>query len=246
MCVGKPRVERKDGDFDGEADKERDIEHDPYVEAFQPGVVGSLVHVVEHVEGVGARLRVHRVEVEGEHDQEHENRPQEGVEEKLDRRVLPSRPPPDADQKVHGQEHDFPENVEEEKVKGAENTHHPRLEQKKEGHVSLDLLLDVPRPYHGEEGEQGREQNHGDADPVHADKVLDIERPDPGVVLYELERPVVRDAGQCPVEREKELHRQKDRNEGEQGSDDLYHVVLPPGDEENEERAQEGQKNHQR
>src|SRR5947209_5097757 len=68
------------------------------------------------------------VEVENKHGNEHEHAAEQRVEEELDRRVLTPRPAPDANEKVHGQQHQFPENVEEEEVHGAEDTDHGSIE----------------------------------------------------------------------------------------------------------------------
>ena len=57
-----------------------------------------------------------RREVEVEQRDQHQHRAEQRVEEELDRRVLVPRAAPDADQEVHRQEHDFPEDVEEEEV----------------------------------------------------------------------------------------------------------------------------------
>ena len=102
------------------------------------------------------------------------------VEEELDRRVLAPRPAPDADQEVHRQQHDLPEDVEEEEVERAEHAHHAGVEQQEQREVALDRLVDAPRGERCRWNDQQRgQQHHGDADAVDADEVLDVEARDP-------------------------------------------------------------------
>ena len=53
-------------------------------------------------------------EIEHQDRDQHQHRAEQGVEEEFDRCVLFSRSSPDADEKIHRQEHHFPEDVEQE------------------------------------------------------------------------------------------------------------------------------------
>jgi hypothetical protein len=112
-------------------------------------------------------------EVEVEDADEQQDGAEERVEEELDRRVLPPRAAPHADQEVHRQEHHLPEDEEQEEIEGAEDAHHARVEHEEEREVALHAVRDPERREHAEEAEERREQHHRDAEPVDADEVLD-------------------------------------------------------------------------
>ena len=82
---------------------------------------------LDDVEGAGG-------EVDAEDGQQHEHRAGHRVEEELDRRVLRPvlRLAPDADQEVHRDEADLPEDVEEDQVERDEHAQHAHFEQQEE------------------------------------------------------------------------------------------------------------------
>ena len=67
--------------------------------------------------------------VEHQNCQQHQHAAQQRVEEKFDGRILATRATPDTDQKIHRQQHHFPENVEKEKVECDKNAQHARFQQ---------------------------------------------------------------------------------------------------------------------
>src|SRR5438132_8552262 len=95
------------------------------------------------------------VEVEGEESEQHQNAAEKRVEKKLDGGIFASRPAPDADEEVHGQQHEFPENVEEEKIQGDEYAHHAGIQQEEERKVSFDRLVNSPG---GEDAKEAQER----------------------------------------------------------------------------------------
>jgi len=58
------------------------------------------------------------VEVECQDREQHDDGAGEGVQEEFDGGVEAALASPDADEEIHGNEHDFPENIEEKEIKG--------------------------------------------------------------------------------------------------------------------------------
>jgi hypothetical protein len=59
-----------------------------------------------------------------ENGQQHQQRPGHGVEKELDRGIDAARATPNADEKIHGHQREFPEDVEEEQVLGQKDAEH--------------------------------------------------------------------------------------------------------------------------
>ena len=101
--------------------------------------------------------------------QQHQDRAGHGVQEELDGGVDAPRSAPDADQEVHRDEREFPEDVEQEQVLRQEDADHAHFEQQEEDHEILDALLDrCPGGEDGDGGEEGGQQHQQDAQAVHA------------------------------------------------------------------------------
>jgi len=125
-------------------------------------------------------------EVEHQHGDQHQHRAEERVQEELDRRVLPPRAAPDADQEVHRQEHHLPEHVEQEEVERHEHAEHAGDEQQEEHVVGLDVLRDRPAGGTGEHREERGEHHERHADAVHTEQVLDVEGRNPRLLHHRL------------------------------------------------------------
>jgi hypothetical protein len=126
---------------------------------------------LEQVGGVDPRLGV-MGEEDHQDGHQHQHRAQQGEQEELHRRVDPPRAAPDADDEVHGNQHQLPEDVEEEHVQGHEGPQHPHLQQLQGEHEPLDPLLDrlVGRKY-GNRREEGGQHHQEQADAVDAQVV---------------------------------------------------------------------------
>src|SRR5207247_2140664 len=81
------------------------------------------------------------VHAEVQNCQQHQQRSGHRVEKELDGGVLAARPAPNADQEVHRDEGEFPEDVEQEQIEREEYAEHPRLKNEQEGVVFLDAIL---------------------------------------------------------------------------------------------------------
>src|SRR5207249_11709361 len=114
------------------------------------------------------------VEIEGQESEQHQNAAEKRIKKKLDGRIFAPRPAPDADEEVHGQQHEFPENIEEEKIQGDEYAHHAGIKQEKERKVSFHGLVNSPGGEDAQETEQRGQEHHGDAETIDAHKVFDV------------------------------------------------------------------------
>ena len=81
-------------------------------------------------------------EIEREDREQHQDAAEQSVQKEFNRSIFASRAAPDADQKVHRQQHDFPKNVKEKKIQGTKDSHHAGVEQKKQREVTLDGFFD--------------------------------------------------------------------------------------------------------
>ncbi len=192
--VGEPGVEREHRDLDREGQEEREEGAD--LERVGEAAGRRVGAQRLEVEGAGPRaavpglVRIRR----GEDGHEHQQRPDERVQDELDRGVDPVGAAPDPDDQVHRDEHDLPEDVEQEGVEGEEHADHPDLEDEERDHVFLDPDLDRPEAREQGDPRQGRgqdDQRHRQA--VGAQLVLDAEVGDPGHVLDELEAGAARE-----------------------------------------------------
>ena len=238
MRVGQPGVEREHGHLDGEAEEE--AEEDPELQSGRDEMP-DLVEAqhVERVAGVqpgnveeGYAAVV--VEVERQDREQHQHRPAQRVEEKLDGRVQLAIAAPDADEEVHRHEHHFPEDVEEEKVQRAERADHARLQQEQEHVVLLLAGCDggIGR-VDSNQAHQRRQQDQQQRDPVDAERVTDAQLRNPVELLAELEQPV---AGPFGIERGPEEQRDREVDCRGGGSDDLDEPRVCLIDEEDDDQ----------
>ena len=143
---------------------------------------------LQQIEAVGAGRRLVQPRQADDGDQ-HQHAAGHRVEDELDRGVDALVVAPDADQEVHRDQHEVPEDVEEEEVERAEDADHRRLEQQHEDRELLDLLLDaLPRRQQRDRRQEAGQHEQHQAEAVDADVVLDAERGIHGSALDELER----------------------------------------------------------
>ena len=117
---------------------------------------------VRHREGVAC-------DAKPEDGKQHQDGTSHRVQEELDRGIQAARAAPDADQEVHRDEGEFPEDVEQEQVLRQEHAHHAHFQQQEEDHEILDAVLHRrPRGEDGDGRQEGRQQDEQDAQAVHA------------------------------------------------------------------------------
>ena len=113
--------------------------------------------------------------VEGDDGHQKEHRPGQGVEEELDGGVHLPGPAPDRDEQVHGDEHGFPQHVEQDEVQSHEHAQHGCFHEQQADHEFLDPLADVfPRTQHAQGHDQGGQQHEQKGDAVNSQGVVDV------------------------------------------------------------------------
>ncbi len=120
-------------------------------------------------------------EVKRQQRDQDEDAAEQGVEEELDGGVLAARAAPDADQEVHGQEHDFPEDVEQEEIQRQERAQHAGFQKQKQHAVAADETVDLPASDHGQKRQHCGQDHERHADAVGAHVVVDVEVRDPRI-----------------------------------------------------------------
>src|SRR5262245_2663591 len=77
-----------------------------------------IINQLDNVEGELASpvVRIAVEEVQRQNTQQHEHRAKQRVQEELDGRIQAPPMAPDANQEIHRHQHDFPEDVEQEKI----------------------------------------------------------------------------------------------------------------------------------
>ncbi len=112
---------------------------------------------------------------------QHQQAPRHGEEEKLDGRIDLSFAAPDADQQIHRDEHDLPEDVEEEEVMGEKRAEDAGGQQQQGSAEQRPVGLDaLPRAEHHDRQQQDRQQHQRHGDAVDGQVVSDAETGDPG------------------------------------------------------------------
>ena len=186
--IGQPGVEREERHLDGEGQGERREEPDLQVR--------RQLHPLQLQQVEGVRLRL---EIEHQDGDEHQRAAEHGVDEELDRRVDPPlhdpaaevvgavRIAPAADQEIHRDQRQLPEDEEEYQVERHEDADHPRFEQQHQGQVRAQPLAD---PFPGEDQHEHRdqrgEQHQEQAQAIDAHQVFDVELRHPGRAFDEL------------------------------------------------------------
>ncbi len=92
-----------------------------------------------------------------------------GVQEEFEGGVNAALVAPDADQEVHGDQRNFPEDEEQEEIERAEDANQSKFKQQQERKELFDVLVDgLPRHQHAERRKKGGEHHQPQADAVHA------------------------------------------------------------------------------
>ena len=179
--VRQPGMERKQRHLDGEREAERGEQPALHVRGHvQRGQM-------QQVERRAADLRVVQRRQVQDGDQ-HQQAAGQRVEQEFQRRVDTPLAAPHADQKIHRDQHDFPEDVEQEQINRDEGADHPGLQNEEADQVFLDPLGHAaPGGQHHQRRQQRGQQDQEQTDAVHAYVVGHAEVGNPGVVLDELE-----------------------------------------------------------
>src|SRR3989304_2294257 len=185
-----------------------------------------------HVEGVETGIAV-----EPEDAHQHQGTSEDRVYQELHGRVLSAARAPDADEEVHGQQLDLPEEEEDQEVQGGEDAKDSGLQDEQQGKVFLDPEIDVPGGQDRQKAEHGGQNDQGHTEAVDGQEVLYAKLGYPGYLLHELQR-----RGPADVEGGEKAQGYEEGHQGEDGRRPPHgpHVVL--ADEADDYGAQDGQR----
>ncbi len=204
---------------------------------------GGLVQGL-NAEGVLAGL-MEIVEVQEQHGKQHQHRAEQRVEEELDGGVKFSRAAPDADQQIHGDQHGFPENEEEEEIERHEDAQHAGLQDQKPDVVFLHPVLDRgPRGEDRNPAQQRGQHDQQEGNAVDAEDVAGADRRDPvvGRAFHELE------AGFEALRPEPRHQRDRNQQAGQRENicDPADGVFVLFGDKDEQQRADQRREQNDR
>src|ERR1035437_8596911 len=167
---------------------------------------------------------------------QHEQAAHQGEQEELDRGIDLSGPSPDPDDEVHRDEHGLPEHIEQEEVRGAEDTGHAGLQEQQRGKETAFAVADiVPARDDDDAAEQRGEKDEQGRDAVDAEAVVNVEAPDPQDVLGELH------AGQVGVEAQQHDGRKHESGERDEKRHQLVETRPALAEGHDDEHADERQ-----
>ena len=187
VSVGQPSVERHRRQFHQETNHQHDEEDllqafakEPFARSVGDLSVGDQGWNVESSTRplTGVRQALGLKEVHGDEAKQHDDRGREGVDEELLRSVFSVFSTPLQDEEKHGNQRQFPEDVEHEEVKGDEHTDEGPAHQQNQREIGRGVFL-VPGSHDGDGQQKGGQPHHGEGQRVHADGPVDAERFDP-------------------------------------------------------------------
>ncbi len=201
-------MERPHRDLDGERDQEgcedRSLE-DIAVGALVPP--GLQLEDVERADASGVVVRL----IGGDDADQHQQRPDQRVDEELDRREDAVFRSPNTDEQGHRDKYEFPEDVEDEEVERHEDAEHTGLQQEHGDVVLTSPVVDrIPRPDDRDDPDEGRQNDQEKRDTVDTHPVRNAELREPLDVLGVLKLRVLVEVLQHP-EREQETDHGRDK-----------------------------------
>ena len=143
---------------------------------------------LRQVEG-DARATVVRKRGDDDDRDQHQQRADGGVEDELDRRIRAPWTAVHAHQQVGGNEHHFPEDVEERQVRRQEDALHAAAQEQHQREVrarAVAVTRDSLRGGDGKHGEQRVENEQEQVQPIHAERPVDARLRQPAIVLDDL------------------------------------------------------------
>jgi len=151
----------------------------------EKGLSGGQGHEVEGQVARAALVQVHH----GQQADEHDRRPEEGVQEELQRRVAAPLVPPAADDEVRRHQGELEEEEEEEEVEGQKAPEATRTRAAASRPRSLGIAPDPPA-HQGDREQHPAHQHQEERYPVDTELPRDAEHGDPAVLGHHLEPPV--------------------------------------------------------
>ena len=119
---------------------------------------------MKHVESVngltGCGIGICNTKVESEHGKQHQNAPYKCVKEKFNGCIFAPWSSPETNQKVHRQQHSFPEDEEQEEIKSNKDTHHSGYQEQVKSKVPLSHLPYTPGRDHTDQPNERGKNDH--------------------------------------------------------------------------------------
>jgi hypothetical protein len=188
---------------------------------------------LDEIEAVGATGFLLQIR-QRQNRQQHQHAAGHRVQDELHRGVNPPVVAPDADEKVHRDQHRVPEHVEQEQIERDEHANHRALEQQDDDAERSRLVVHrFPGTEEGQRRQEARQDEQEQADAVDADEVADAERRNPLVALDELE------VGGRPVEPapQQQRFREHQKRDDERDPARERRLLLVAADEQQKQRA---------
>ncbi len=133
------------------------------------------------IEGMAA------LEIERQNRDQQQNAACQRIQEELDGGVQPVRSAPHSDEKIHRDQHRFPEHIEQDEIQCREDADHGGFHNEQHGHEAADPRFDrAPGDRDTERHEHGRHQDERQADPVQPQMVMNGRGRDPDHILGKL------------------------------------------------------------
>src|SRR4029077_8529525 len=125
--------------------------------------------------------------VEPQDRHQHQDRAEHGVQNEFHRGINPPLVSPNADQEIHGDQRQLPENEEQEKIERDKNTDHWRLDNQQRDEETLHVFSNrLPRSENCERRQERRQQHQEQTDAVNAQVVVNVGASNPIVEFLEL------------------------------------------------------------
>src|SRR4029078_7120162 len=186
------------------------------------------------------------IDVQKRDAHQHEHAAEQRIEHIFQCGIMPFRTAaPELDQKVAGNQHEFPKHEKENQVQRDEDPHGRGFQSQQGHHVQLGLIANgvpgINDHYNGQTGGQSDEQ---DAEAIHSQVVADAQRRNPWDVFDELHG---RGAGD-KSHQDENCQRQLDKSDGQRRSADQVLVVEEPqyGGANKREKEQAGENRKRR
>ena len=142
-----------------------------------------------------------RLVVQVDQRDQHQQRAQQRVQEKLERSIDLVRPTPDTDDEIHRNQRGFEEHIEQHSIESRKNTDHQARQNQEGPHVLVHPHRDrLPGGNHHDDGNERRQGHKPERNAIYTKVVEDVETFDPGGFLNKLHR--------CSAELETLIERQ--------------------------------------
>src|SRR5215813_406734 len=177
-------MKRESRNLDGEVNKEPEPQQLRHIQTKEHRVGAEMLSRSRQLSQVKGKISI---DIENQHGDQHQYAAKHSVQKEFDCRIFTPRSAPDANEEVHGQQHQFPKDIEEKKIHGTEDAHHGRIEEKEQREIALYRAFDTPRSEDANRTQEHGQQYHRDTDTIDADKIFNVVGSDPGNFDNELQ-----------------------------------------------------------